>query len=92
MTEPLTDHDKIGRIYDVIFEPDTGLKDRLIRQDLILLGDGTKENPGQVNVLAAHIDGQEKSDKQRNRRVNLMIGIACVIVLLIDRVLAFLGR
>lgn len=92
MNENLTDHDMIRRIYDAVFEPDTGLKDRLIRHDTVLLGDGTKETPGQVNILAAHIDAQEKSDKQRNRRVNIMIGIAGVIVLLIERFLAFLGK
>lgn len=85
------DHDRLMKISEAIFAKDTGIKDLLTKQNVILVGDGTAEKPGIVNVLFNHIRDQEKTEKQHRRKISTWIAVAGVIVLALDRVLALLG-
>jgi hypothetical protein len=86
--ETMSDHDRLMKLSQHVWGPDTGLTVHVTQNTLTLYGDGTKEHPGIVNILRELVDNQQISDKQRYRNLQLAIAALGVVVLLSDLLLA----
>jgi len=85
------DHDLLMRHDAILFAPATGLDTTVLRNNVTLYGDGTKEHPGIVNVLYEHIRNQDQNEKKRYRNLQLTVAVVGILILLVDRILPLLG-
>ena len=75
----LSDHDLLVRIYDAIYEPDTGLKALILKNTSVLWGN-TK-----TTGLVSRVDAIEKARTEEARRIWATAGAIAAIVAMIAR-------
>jgi hypothetical protein len=85
------DHDLLMKLTQAIWGKDVGLATHVTRNTIVLYGDGTEEHPGIVNELHQHIKMQEVNEKKRYRNLQIYIAFLSTLLIVADRVLAFLG-
>jgi hypothetical protein len=79
--DDLTDHDMLRRIYDWIYEPETGAKASIAKNTQIIWGNGQITGlVARVNSIEKqHVDEEETKEKREHRIYQVAVMIAGVV-------------
>ena len=76
----MSDHDRLVKIYDAIYEEGTGLKAQVLKSNLILIGNGEKGLAARVEDIEHEHALEKENRSNRERRVYVLAGALSSIV------------